>query len=205
MWAYWNFLVFSQSSPVGSFCLSFWCFCSALCINRAPGHLAESILIPHWPSELERLSPVSPTNANSLESGWCLCESGGCAEWVAVPQPAARQRWTVPDPSRPKQKSKVFHDCNEWLRRYLSLSQMRQSSGATKTQNQSEFWGLLCLHWQALCSCQPKSSTSTPQRCCIASVCARAVTQQAADLIRSVSLCTPTQGSLLAFQTAAGN
>lgn len=39
------------------------------------------------------------------------------------------------------------------------------------------------------------------------SQCVRARTdkQQAAEWNRSVSLCTPTQGSFLAFQTAAGN
>lgn len=74
VWAYWTFLVFSQSSSIGSFCLSLWCFCTALCINRAWGLLSP--LMPHWPlnvPELKGCLPHSPTMLSALRvAGVCV-------------------------------------------------------------------------------------------------------------------------------------
>lgn len=41
------------------------------------------------------------------------------------------------DPLRAHVEVKVFHGWNEWLRRYFSFSEMRQSLGATKIRNQN--------------------------------------------------------------------
>lgn len=125
--SYYNFFVFSQSSLIGSFSLPFWCFSTASWINRARGHLAQShsddldaTLTPDWP-RAERMSSALANHANSFEGGWCLCESGGCAEWVAVPQPAA-QRWTVLLwPLTAQAEVKIFLGWNEWLCLYFSF------------------------------------------------------------------------------------
>lgn len=130
-----NFLVFSQSSLIGSFSLPFWCSSTASWINRARGRLAQShsddldaTLTPDWP-RAERMSSALANHANSFEGGWCLCESGGCAEWVAVPQPAA-QRWTVLLwPLTAQAEVKIFLGWNEWLCLYFSLFQKCGSVG----------------------------------------------------------------------------
>lgn len=162
----------------------------------------DATLTPECP-RAERMSSALANHANSLGG---LCESGGCAERVAVPQPAA-QRWTVllwPLPV--KLEVKLFHGRNEWLRRYFCSSEMHQSLGATKNGTNQNFCLLLCWHWQALCRRQAKSSNILASVVLYSQrVRARADKQQAAEWNRSVSLCTPTQGSFLAFQTAAGN
>lgn len=123
----------------------------------------DATLTPDCP-RAERMSCALANHANGLGG---LCESGGCAEWVAVPQPAA-QCWTVLLwPLTAEVEVKLFHGWNEWLCRYFSSSEFGGNENRT-------IWNfLLCLRWQPLCSRHAKSSTSTPQLCCIPSVCVR--------------------------------
>lgn len=131
----------------------------------------DATLTPECP-RAERMSSALANHANSLGG---LCESGGCAERVAVPQPAA-QRWTVllwPLPV--KLEVKLFHGWNEWLRRYFSSSEMHQSLGATKTE-QVRIFAYCSADIDRHCAgVRQKAATSSPQLCCIPSVCVRAL------------------------------
>lgn len=82
VWAYWNFLAFSQSSFIGSFCFAFWGFCYCFMHKQSMGTSGteplDATLTPDGPRVERKSSPLADL-ANSLEGGWCLCESGGCA------------------------------------------------------------------------------------------------------------------------------